>query len=72
MEQQYQYMHDITVSSRSRMIRIKGMPEETDDLEAEILELFQYIGVEATRRDIERANRIGKLKANKTRYEFVY
>ena len=28
MEQQYQYMYDITVASRSRIIRIKGIPED--------------------------------------------
>ena len=60
MEQQYQYMYDITVASRSRIIRIKGIPEDESPehtLEEMILELFDFMGVMTDIKDIERANR---------------
>jgi len=67
MEQQYQYMYDITVASRSRIIRIKGIPEDESPehtLEEMILELFDFMGVMTDIKDIERANRVGKRKEN--------
>lgn len=67
MEQQFEYMRELTISSRSRFIRVKGMPEEEgEDIEDKLLDLFKYIGMDLTRGDVERANRVGKIKPNST------
>lgn len=72
MEQQYQDMVDITMASRSRIIRIKGIPEnEAEDLEDEILDLMLYLGIQADRRDIERANRVGRPQQNRTSHRQI-
>ena len=66
MTQQFEYMRDLTMSSRSRFIRLKGLAEEVNEtnivLEERLIELFQYLGEDLIKGDIERVNRIGKKK----------
>lgn len=72
MEHQFEYMRELTMSSRSRFIRVKGLPEdEKEDIEDKLLDLFGYLGMELGRGDIERANRVGKVKPNATHARLV-
>ena len=51
--------------SRSKFIRLKGIPEdENEKTDEKITELLQYLGFMITDLDIERANRVGKANNN--------
>ena len=64
--------NDFEPCSRSRFIRVKGLPEdEKEDIEDKLLDLFGYLGMELGRGDIERANRVGKVKPNATHARLV-
>jgi len=53
--------------SRSKFIRLKGIPEEADeDTSEKILELLEYLGYQVEADEVERANRVGEKSQDKT------
>ena len=51
--------------SRSKFIRLKGIPEEEkEQTDEKITELLQYLGFMITEQAIEKANRVGKPNNN--------
>jgi len=54
-------------ASRSKFIRLKGIPEDSDeDTVEKIIELLEYLGYQVEADEIERANRVGEKSADKT------